>query len=115
MKIEIKGIGKVITPVVTRIGAGKNGADVRKQSLVVTVRGYRDEFGQQLGKDEDFELQLFNDKIEKYNLQPEHLWGKPLICEGYLKSRAYKSGGEDKYELNLILGKVSVFVPQQNA
>lgn len=110
MKIELKGIVKNVTGVTTKSDGIRTN---NFQSLIVTVPGYVDSFGEKQGKDEDWEVQLINDSITKHKLLERDLLDKKVIVSCYLNSRGFKANGEDRYALNLNLAGVELFQPKQ--
>lgn len=60
----LKGIVKEIKPV-EYYGEGNQG---RRQTMVLFVPGYVDEFGDKKGRDETWGIDIYNKNIEKHNL-----------------------------------------------
>ncbi|MES2810036.1 MAG: hypothetical protein V4619_15500 [Bacteroidota bacterium] len=98
MKITIKGFVKAVTPVLSKTSGDKT---YRTQNLIITVPGYRNEFQEQVGKDEDWGVEVFGDNIEKHKLLDQNLTGKKVEVNAYLNSRTYKKDGTDAYQLQL--------------
>ena len=61
-----------------------------KQDIVILVPGYVDRYGEKKGKDEYWQVSLFNDQIDKYNLYPHHI-GKKVNFELYVRSTRYEN------------------------
>jgi|GEM_PF-1895215 len=60
----LKGIVKEVKPI-EFYGEGSQG---RRQTLVLFVPGYVDEFGDKKGRDETWGIDIYNKNIEKHNL-----------------------------------------------
>jgi len=81
----IKGIVKAINPI-EFYGEGNTG---RRQTLVIHVPGYTDQFGVKQGKDETWGVDIYNKKIDEFNLNSNCLQ-KRAECELYLKGTEFK-------------------------
>ncbi|MDX3913804.1 MAG: hypothetical protein QHC79_09710 [Pseudosphingobacterium sp.] len=108
-KITLKGIVQRVGKVET---VGQNN-ETRKQSIIITVPAYVDAFGDKRGSDEEWSLDLLNDRIEQFNLSTA-LHGKKVVVEAYVGSQKIsKSDGSEMYFINARLGKIEVYQPQQ--
>lgn len=106
-KIELRGIVKEVTKV-EHIGAG---GQTRKQSLILFVPGYVDQFGEKRGEDEEWSLDIFNNKIEQFALN-DNLIDKKVVCIVYVNSRCVKlDDGREFYNVNSNLANISLFEP----
>ena len=110
MNVEIKGIARTITDVLSKTSNNKT---TRFQSLIVTIPGWTDSFGEKKGKDEDWEVQLINESIEKHNLAAKNLTGQKVIVKAWLNSRTYQANGEEKFMLQLNFASVEIFKPKE--
>lgn len=108
MKIQLKGIVRTVTPVLTI--SGSSGKTTTKQSLIITVPGYTDSFGEKKSRDENWEIELFNDGITKHKLLERNLQGKKVIVDGFLNSRTY-TNGEEKFAIQLRLADIKEYQP----
>lgn len=103
-KIELKGIVKGVTEVQN---VGKDGA-TRKQSIILFVPGYRDEFGDQKGEDEEWKLDMFNKRIDDIGAN-SNLIDKRVKCIVYINSsKVIGKEGETLHFVNTNLGKIQL-------
>jgi len=100
MKITIKGFVQAVTPVLTKLNGNTT---FRIQSLIIMIPGYQNEFGEKVGKDETWQVDITNDQIEKHNLSAKNIDGKKIEVNAYLNSRTYKKDGADAYALQIRL------------
>lgn len=104
-KIELRGIVKEVTEIEN---VGKDGT-TKKQSLILFVPGYVDQFGDKKGEDEDWCLDIFNKKIESLALN-DNLLDKRVVCTVYVSSRFVKmDDGREFYIINSNLGDIKLF------
>lgn len=111
-KIELKGIIQKVGQVQT---VGNNGT--KKQSMILKVPAFRDQFGDVVGKDEEWELQVFGDRIQKFNLSGA-MHGKRAKCTVFVNSNKFikNSDQSEGYAINATLGAVElVEAPRQTA
>lgn len=113
MKIQFKGQIKNISEVVAQ--AKKDGSGTFDiQTMVVTIPGYHDGF-EKKGKDENWEIQLFDKAIKEFKLSETFKLDDKVHVEAYLNSQTVLKPGEKKdtiiesYFLNLSLAKISKF------
>jgi len=111
VKIELKGTVTTVTRVTSKTAENKT---TRFQSLIITTPGWTDSFGEKLGEDKTWEIQLINDAIDKHDLLGKNLQGKKVTATCFLNSRGYMSSGEQKYMLSLSLKAVEVYQPKTN-
>lgn len=91
-KVTLKGIIKAVLPVET-YGDNNQG---RRQSIILFVPGYVDEFGDKRGRDEAWSIETFNDGIEKHGLSNIQQ-GSRAEVEFYINSREFdKKDGTGK-------------------
>lgn len=109
-KIQLKGIVKRVMPVET-YGQDKSG---RRQSVILFVPGYVDQFGDKRGQDEEWQLDLFNDRIDKFNLNG-NLHEKRVVVDVYVNSRKILGrDGQDLWIINAALGDIKLHEPNAN-
>lgn len=113
MKIIQKGIVRTVGRVQVKHNAETN-KETRLQSLIITVPGFVDAFGERKGEDQDWEFNLINDNIDKQDLLSKNLQGKKVILTGYLNSRKYLSSSEERYNLQINLINVEVYNPSRS-
>lgn len=101
-KIELKGIVKSVSQIEN---IGKDSA-TRKQSLILFVPGYHDEFGDQKGKDEEWRLDVFNKKIDDLNLN-SNVIDKRVRCIIYLNSQRVEGKEPNAPEMYFINANLS--------
>lgn len=103
-KVQLKGIIKRVLRPET---VGQN--NVRKQTLILEVPAYTDEWGEKRGEDEEWAIDLFNDRIDKANLSTG-MQGKRAIVDVYLNSRKFQrqNDGTDGYIINAVLGRIEL-------
>lgn len=107
-KIQLKGIVKHVSSVET---VGDKGT--QKQSIGLFVPGYVDEFGDKKGQDEEWEIDLFNEKITSVGLN-NNLIDKKAIVTVYVNSRRVKNrDNEDIFIINANLGDIKLLEPNQ--
>lgn len=68
----------------------------KRQSIVVMVPGWTDSYGEKKGPDEKFQIDQFNDNIEKNPITTADI-GRKIDVEVYLKGREFdRKDGEGK-------------------
>lgn len=108
-KLTLKGIVKQVKNE-ERVGAK---AETRKQSLILTVPAFVDAFGDKRGNDEEWSLDLLNERIDQFNLNTS-LHGKKVVAEIYISSQRIISN-KDNSEMHIInarLAKLEVYQAQ---
>lgn len=109
-KIELRGIVKEITEIEN---VGKEGT-TRKQSLILFVPGYVDQFGEKMGDDEEWSLDIFNKKVDQLALN-DNLLDKKVVCTVYVSSRYFKTTeGKELYIVNSNLADIKLFESAYN-
>lgn len=105
-KIILKGIVKRVMPAVN-YGSGSQAG--RRQSVILFVPGYTDEFGDKKGQDEEWQLDIFNEKIEKLALNT-NLHEKRVEAVVYVNSRKFqkRDTGEDMWMMSANLGSLKL-------
>lgn len=104
-KIELRGIVKEVTEIEN---VGRDGT-TRKQSLILFVPGYVDQFGEKKGDDEEWALDIFNKKIDQLALN-DNLLDKKVVCTVYVSSRYFKTTeGKELYIVNSNLADIKLF------
>lgn len=107
-KIQLKGIVKHVSSVET---VGDKGT--KKQSVGLFVPGYVDEFGDKKGRDEEWEIDLFNEKITNLGLN-NNLVDKRAVVTVYVSSnRVQNRDGKDIFIINANLGDIKLLEPNQ--
>lgn len=102
-KLQLKGIVKQVMPVETY---GTNAG--RRQSLILFVPGYVDGFGDKRGQDEEWQIDVFNDKIDKFSLN-SNLHDKRVSVELYVNSRKIQGReGQDMWIINAVLSDIKL-------
>lgn len=109
---KIQGIIKEITPV-QHYGQNNEG---RKQSIILFVPGYVNQFGEKTGSDEEWQIDLFNKAIDHHNLNSNCIDKKAEI-ECYLSSRSFdrKDGAGKWYSISANLKTIKLMGPAQNS
>ncbi|WP_353183542.1 hypothetical protein [Parapedobacter lycopersici] len=104
-KIILKGIVKRVLPV-EFYGNDRSG---RRQSVILFVPGYVDQFGEKKGQDEEWQLDLYNDKIEKMSLNT-NLHEKKVEATVYLNSKKFqrKDDGSDMWAISANLHELKL-------
>ncbi|MEI2274742.1 hypothetical protein OHD16_21525 [Sphingobacterium sp. ML3W] len=68
----------------------------KRQSIVVMVPGWTDSYGEKKGPDEKFQIDQFNDNIDKNPITTNDI-GRKIDVEVYLKGREFdRKDGEGK-------------------
>ncbi len=80
----------------------------RKQSLFLTQKGYVNVQQNINNKDDVFEVQLWNNAIDKFNLLGMNLHQKKVDVELYVKGRRYLKDGSEVYEVVLTLKSIEI-------
>lgn len=110
-KVTMKGFITSVNPVATA-----QDQKTKYVNIHFVQPAYVDEFGEQKGKESEFKLSVFNDKITKL-LKPEwigrdHVGDKRIKCEVevYLNGRYIpaKDGIKEFYNVDLNLNKITV-------
>lgn len=101
----LKGIVKSVNPV-EFYGEGNTG---RRQTVVIHVPGYTDSFGIKQGRDETWGIDIFNKKIDEFNLNSNCLQ-KRAECEVYLKGQEFKKkdGSGNWYAIQATLKSIKL-------
>ncbi len=99
-KNELKGIVTAISAIAT---FAKN--NTRNQCLDLHCPGYVDEYGDKKSRDEDWTIEIFNDRIEKANLQPTDI-GRKAIVTVYIGSRATVINGIPRNIISATLSEI---------
>lgn len=104
-KATLKGIIQEVTPVET-YGTDNQG---RRQSIILFVPGYVDQFGDKKGADEHWSIDAYNDKIEAHGLATLQKESRVEV-EFYISSRQYdrKDGAGKGYMVSNRLASVTV-------
>jgi hypothetical protein len=104
MKIEFKGILKTVFPA-ELIGEKK----AKKVTISVHKPARTDEFGETVGYPDDFELSVYNDKINEDTLKS--MIDQKVEIMGYLNSFEWtdkNNGNKVRHGLTLNLAKIDV-------
>ncbi|MGJ1376466.1 hypothetical protein [Sphingobacterium multivorum] len=73
----------------------------KRQSIVVMVPGWTDSYGEKKGPDEKFQIDQFNDNIEKNPITTSDI-GRKIDVEVYLKGREFdRNDGGKGYAVGL--------------
>ena len=88
----------------------------KRQTIVVMVPGYVDGYGEKKGADEKFQIDQFNDNIEKNPITKDDI-GRKIDVEVYLKGREFdRKDGEGKaYAVGLNIKSFKLGDRVQNA
>jgi hypothetical protein len=101
-KLEIKAIIK-------HVGEVETFTNYFKQRIIVMVPGYVDQFGDKKGKDEYWPVDIFGDKIDRYNLRPSHVNEKADVKLFVAGSRFEKKDGTGVgYAINCNLDSITL-------
>lgn len=77
-----------------------------KQFIIIFVPEYVDEYGEKKGKDEHWQVTLFGNNVDKFNIQPRNLNAKVKV-DLYLKSMKYEGrDGKIGYMINADLASI---------
>ncbi|HWK58710.1 MAG TPA: hypothetical protein VNQ80_15310 [Parapedobacter sp.] len=111
-KFNLKGIVKRVMPVVN-YGSGESAG--RRQSVILFVPGYVDGFGDKKGQDEEWQLDIFNDRIDKMGLNT-NLHEKRVEVVVYVDSKRFqkRETGEDIWLISARLGDLTLHEPNGN-
>lgn len=75
---------------------GEGAKTGKRQSIVIMVPGWVDSYGEKKGPDEKFQIDQFNDNIEKNPITTDDI-GRKIDVEVYLKGREFdRKDGEGK-------------------
>lgn len=104
-KATLKGIIQEVTTV-EYYGTDNSG---RRQSIVLFVPGYVDQFGDKKGSDEHWSIDAYNDKIEAHGLASLQKESRVEV-EFYISSRQYdrKDGAGKGYMVSNRLASIKV-------
>ena len=97
-KLELKGKVMFVGGVET---VGKN--DLKKQQIIVTVPPYRDEFGDILGREENWQFSILGKKVEEFDFDDDMLL-KKIHCKGFVNSNTViNEDGDEMYIIEAVL------------
>jgi len=110
-KITLKGIVKHVTTVESY---GTGSTQGTRQSLILFVPGYVDGWGDKKGQDEEWQLDVFNDKIQRLGLN-SNLVDKRVEAVVYVTSKRYKrrDNGADMWMIGATLNEVKLHETNQ--
>lgn len=97
----IRGIVKEITAIENYSDTG------RRQTLVVFVPGYVNEYQEKIGKDETWGVDIFNKRIEHFGLNSNCL-NKKAEIEVYLGGREWEKDGKKGYSISATLKSIKL-------
>lgn len=100
---KLKGIVKEVSPIET-YGETNQG---RRQTLVVFVPGYVDSYGQKRSNDEEWGIDIFNNKIDEFGLNSNCL-SKKVDVEVYLSGRRWEKDEKSGYSISARLKSISL-------
>ncbi|MGJ1296525.1 hypothetical protein ACR777_20100 [Sphingobacterium spiritivorum] len=105
-QLTLKGIVKEVSSVEEY---GKESKKGRRQSFILFIPGFVDDFGEKRGSDEEWQIDIFNDNIEKYGLNTNTI-DKKVEVDVYISGRSYekKEGGKG-YAVNVNLKSIKEF------
>ena len=83
MKANLKGVVKEVGPIET---VGEKGT--KKQTIILFVPGFVDQFGDKKGRDEHWPLDIMGDNVAKLNMQPTAIKQK-AECTIYVSGTAF--------------------------
>lgn len=102
-KITLKGIIKKISPVST-IGDKLT----KKQTLILEVAGFVDSYGEKIGKDEQWAVDLMGNKVDQFNLSAFPLENKKANVEVFLNSNLFVRDGQERHFINANLASLEI-------
>lgn len=102
----LKGIVKELKPIETYGDMSKPG---RKQTVVLFIPGYTDQWtGEKKGPDEEWGIDIFNEKIEEHGLNVNCV-DKKAEMEVRLRGRSYnRTDGEKGYSIGATLKSIKL-------
>lgn len=104
MKIELKGFVNQVGPIET-VGAN----NTKKQQVIFFVPGYTDQFGDKVGRDEFWPLDVMGEKIQKLNITSNSV-GQKAIATVYVSGNSFekKDGTGMGYTINANLAEIKI-------
>lgn len=99
----IKGVVKDILPI-EHYGEGNVG---RRQTLVVFVPGYVDQYGEKKAKDEEWGVDIYNARIEHFALNSNCI-SKKADVEVYLTGRRWQTDEKSGYSVSVTLKSIQL-------
>lgn len=108
MKATLKGFVRNVTPVIIVTPTTSGSSPFSKQSIILFIPGFVNEFQEKVGQDETWEIQLINSAITKHNLLDQNLEQKKVECTIYLNSKSNNSTGEERFNINARLADLKV-------
>lgn len=102
-KITLKGTVKEVKPVQTYGDTNQ----YRKQSVILFIPGYVNEFGEKMGPDEEWELEASNQRIDTLKIADLQV-GERLEVTTYISGVGYdrKDGSGRGYFINARIGDI---------
>jgi len=101
-KIELKGVIRQVTPVTT-VGAN----NTKKQSVILFIPAYVDEFGDKKGQDEMYELGIIGDAVAKLNLTAAAV-NQKAKCTVYISGREFTKEDKTMYFISANLNAIEL-------
>lgn len=110
-KVELKGYVLIVNQP-EEVGEKKT----KKQTVILKVPAYRDEFGDTKGQDEEWPLDIMGDNVAKFNLTTE-AQGKRAKCTVYVNGNKFikKSDNTEGWTINARLGAIDLLAEGQPA
>lgn len=103
-KVVIKGVVVEVGDI-EFFGANK---DFPKQRIVVFKPAFRDEYGEERGKPDNFPIDVLGNNVDTLNITEKHL-NQKVECDVYFNGQAYKKqDGSQGYAINATLSKITV-------
>jgi len=102
-KIELKGVIKSVSPVTL---VGTNGT--KKQSVILFIPGWRDEFEEKRGQDEVWSLDIIGEKVDKLNLSDSTATNQKAACTVYVSSREFTKEEKTMYFIGANLAEIKL-------
>ncbi|WP_285055179.1 DUF3127 domain-containing protein [Pedobacter ginsengisoli] len=102
-KLELKGM--ILTVNQPETVGEKN---TKKQTFILKIPAYRDEYGDIRGKDEEWEIAVMGDNVDKFAMTRDHQ-GKKAKCSIYLNGQKYtkKSDNTEGWIINATLAEIT--------
>jgi hypothetical protein len=101
-KIFLKGVVTEVTGIET-VGAN----NTQRQSVMLFVPGYTDQFGDKKGIDEHWQLKMLGERIGKLNVLPTAV-GQKAECTVYISSRSYTKDDNTAYFIEAGLAEIKL-------
>lgn len=98
---SIKGIIKEVSAIENYSATG------RRQTIVVFVPGYVNEYQEKVGKDEMWGIDIFNNRIDHFGLN-QNCINKKAEVDVYLSGREWEKDGKKGYSVSVTLKSIKL-------